>query len=93
MSFPLPVAFHSDGRGGHGAVALRYLDTRLPVYQPTCIHLELQIGSTLDCENEAMDWGMKDRAHETDATGDHDAMPGILRRMELMEGALDKMET
>jgi len=32
-------------------------------------------------------------AHGKDATGDRDAMPGLLRRMELMEGALDKMET
>jgi hypothetical protein len=32
-------------------------------------------------------------AHGTDATGDHNAMPGFLRRMELIEGALDKMET
>jgi len=32
-------------------------------------------------------------AHGKDATGDRDAMPGLLRRMELMEGALDKMAT
>jgi hypothetical protein len=32
-------------------------------------------------------------AHGTDATSDHNAMPGFLRRMELREGALDKMET
>ena len=36
-------------------VALRHHNTRLPVDHGTGIHLELQSGSTLDAENEAMD--------------------------------------